>query len=163
MLLATQDRTAWDHAAITRADRLLVTASDLRRPGRFQLQGAIAACHALAPTWADTDWLQIVTLYDLLLRTDPSPVVALNQAIALSHLHGPAHALAQVDRLADRLADYHLLHATRADLLDRLGRAGEAREANRRALPLAATRSSGSCCARGWATGRTDRTDRTMT
>jgi predicted RNA polymerase sigma factor len=138
VLLAEQDRGRWDRAAITRADRLLIEASDLHRPGRFQLQAAIAACHATAPTWAETDWLQIVTLYDVLRRLDPSPVIALNQAIALSHLHGPAEALVEVDRLAGRLADYHLLHATRADLLHRLGRDGEARDANRRALALAA-------------------------
>ena len=94
------------------------------------------ACHGAAATWADTDWLQILTLYDLLLREDPSPVVRLNRAIALDHTHGPEVGLAEADAVADRLVGYHLLHATRADLLARLGRSEAARAANARALAL---------------------------
>ena len=110
------------------------------RPGPFQLQAAIAACHATSPSWAETDWLQIVTLYDVLARHDPSPVVRLNRAVALAQL-GPAAgraALADVDALADRLDGYHLFHATRAELLTALGRDDEADAANARALALTA-------------------------
>ena len=136
ILLQDQDRAQWDDVAISRADGYLVTAAALRRPGRFQLQAAIAGCHASAATWADTGWLQIVTLYDLLLRHDPSPVVRLNHAIALGHVAGPRVALAEVDQLTERLADYHLLHATRAELLTQLGDPAAARLANERALAL---------------------------
>ena len=136
VLLEDQDRTRWDGVAISRADGYLSTAASLRRPGRFQLQAALAGCHASAGTWAETDWLQILTLYDMLLRYDSSPVIRLNQAIALSHVRGPAVALAAVDEMADRLADYHLLHATRAQLLAQLGDAAGARVANERALSL---------------------------
>ncbi len=138
VLLGDQDRSRWDAVAMARAEGYLTRAAALGRPGRFQLQAAIAACHAAAPIWAATDWLQVVTLYDLLLRYDRSPVVRLNQAIALRHLDGPRTALAQVDRLAAELADYHLLHATRASLLSELGDLDGARAANRRALELAA-------------------------
>ena len=122
--------------AVSRADGYLSTAAGLRRPGRFQLQAALAGCHASARTWAETDWLQILTLYDMLLRYDSSPVIRLNQAIALGHVRGPVAALAAVDQMAHRLADYHLLHATRAQLLDRLGDHVAARAANERALAL---------------------------
>src|SRR6185312_11897824 len=101
-------------------------AAAMRRPGRFQLQAAIAGCHASAPTAADTDWLEILILYDMLGRFDPSPVVRLNRAVAL----------AEVDQLATRLSDYHLFHATRAVLLTRLGDTSAARAANERALAL---------------------------
>ena len=140
VLLEDQDRTRWDGVAISRADGYLSTAASLRRPGRFQLQAALAGCHASAGTWAETDWLQILTLYDMLLRYDSSPVIRLNQAIALSHVRGPAVALAAVDEMADRLADYHLLHATRAQLLAQVGDAGAARIANERALSLTSNR-----------------------
>ncbi len=137
VLLADHDRKRWDTVAIARADGYLQRAAKRNQPGRFQLQAAIAGCHASAPSWAETDWLQIVTLYDLLLRWDPSPVVRLNHAIALGHLDGPAAALTEVDTIADRLDGYHLLHATRADLLARLGDHDGARRANERALQLA--------------------------
>ena len=136
VLLADQDRGRWDAVAITRAEGYLARSARLRRPGRFQLQAAIAACHAEALRWEDTDWLQILTLYDLLLRQDPSPVVRLNHAIALSYVAGPAAALVEVDGVADRLAGYHLFHATRAQLLERLGDRAGARTANERALTL---------------------------
>jgi RNA polymerase sigma factor (sigma-70 family) len=137
VVLAQQDRSRWDAVAVARAEGYLQRSAELRRPGRFQLQAAIAACHAAAQTWADTDWLQILTLYDLLLRYDRSPVVRLNRAIALGQHRGPAAALTEVDDLADRLSGYHLFHATRAQLLTQLGRPGEATLANGRALELA--------------------------
>jgi len=136
VLLADQDRSRWDDVAISRADGYLVTAAALGHPGRFQLQAAIAGCHANAASWAETDWLQILTLYDLLLRFDSSPVIRLNHAIALSHLRGPEAALTEVDQVADRLSGYHLLHATRAQLLTALGDHAAARVANERALAL---------------------------
>jgi RNA polymerase sigma-70 factor (ECF subfamily) len=134
--LAAQARSRWDAASIRAADQLLMRAASRHRPGRYQLQAALAACHAQARSAGETDWLQILTLYDMLLRFDRSPVVLLNRAIALAEVSGPADALAEVDALRDRLRDYHLLHATRAQLLASLGRDGEAREANLRALSL---------------------------
>jgi predicted RNA polymerase sigma factor len=136
VLLEDQDRARWDGVAMSRADGYLATAATLGRPGRFQLQAAIAGCHGNATSWAETDWLQILTLYDLLLRFDSSPVIRLNHAIALSHLRGPEAALAEVDQIADRLSGYHLLHATRAQLLTALGDHAAARAANERALAL---------------------------
>ena len=108
-------------------------------PGRFTLQAAIAALHAQAPSYAATDWPQILALYGELLRVWPSPVVALNRAVALAEVDGPAAALAEVEALAEggRLAGYRYLHATRADLLQRLGRDAEAAAAYRAALELA--------------------------
>jgi predicted RNA polymerase sigma factor len=138
VLLADQDRRRWDQVAIARADGYLTRAAAFRRPGTFQLQAAIAACHSTSSSWAETDWLQIVTLYDMLLRLDGSPVVRLNRAIALGRLEGPAVALAEVDTLGPELETYHLLHATRAHLLSELGRVDEAMVANARALALAA-------------------------
>ena len=135
-MLAEQDRSRWDTVAVARADGYLARAAAMRRPGRFQLQAAIAGCHASAPTAADTDWLEILILYDMLGRFDPSPVVRLNRAVALAEVAGPAVALADVDQLAERLADYHLFHATRAVLLTRLGDTEAARAANERALAL---------------------------
>lgn len=136
VLLEDQDRGRWDEVAISRADGYLATAAALHRPGRYQLQAAIAGCHADATSWAETDWLQILTLYDLLLRHDSSPVIKLNHAIALSQLRGAAAGLAEVDQLADRLSGYHLWHATRAKLLTELGDHAAARTANKRALAL---------------------------
>ena len=136
VLMEDQDRTRWDEVAISRADGYLTTAAALGQPGRFQLQAAIAGCHANAASWDETDWLQILTLYDLLLRWDSSPVIRLNHAIALSHLRGPEPALAEVDQIAERLSGYHLLHATRAQLLTALGDHAAARVANERALAL---------------------------
>jgi RNA polymerase sigma-70 factor (ECF subfamily) len=111
----------------------------LRRnqPGAYQLQAAINAVHADAATFEQTDWWQIVALYDQLLEVAPTPVVALNRAIAIGELHGPAAALALVDELD--LENYHLYHATRADLLHRLGRTGEAAATYQRAAVMAPT------------------------
>jgi RNA polymerase sigma-70 factor (ECF subfamily) len=107
-----------------------------RRPGPFQVQAAIVACHSGASSWQTTDWLQIVALYDVLLEWVGSPVVALNRAIALQYVRGADAALAAVDPLAGQLDSYHLFHATRAELLRALGRTEEARQANVRALEL---------------------------
>jgi RNA polymerase sigma-70 factor (ECF subfamily) len=138
VLLPDQDRTRWDRRAIADADAMLVRAAAMGRTGRYQLQAAIAACHTTAPTSEETDWLQIVTLYDLLVHRDPSPVVRLNRAVALSHLEGPAAALRQLDEFAEALSMYHLLHSTRGYLLRALGRDAEAADAYRTALELAA-------------------------
>jgi RNA polymerase sigma-70 factor (ECF subfamily) len=140
VLLRDQDRSLWDGRAIAEADAMLEHAAALGRPGRYQLQAAVAACHATAPTWADTDWLQIVTLYDVLAQHDGSPVVRLNRAVALAQLGGSAtqQALDKVDDLAGRLPGYHLVHAARAELLRLLGRDDEAIEADARALTLTA-------------------------
>lgn len=136
--LADQDRKAWDRAAIAEADRLVVAALRAGPPGRFTLQAAIAALHAQSPSHAETDWPQILTLYDELLAVWPSPVVALNRAVAVAMVHGPAAALDEVEALEDdgRLAAYRYLPATKADLLRRLGRHEEATEAYRAALAL---------------------------
>jgi predicted RNA polymerase sigma factor len=136
--LQRQDRSRWDHQAIADAGRLIARAAALRRPGPYQLQAAIVACHAEAPRWEDTDWAQIAVLYDILLHLAPSPVTRLQRAIALRYVTGPAAALSEVDDLATELADYHLFHATRAELLRDLGRAAEARDADQRALELTA-------------------------
>jgi RNA polymerase sigma-70 factor (ECF subfamily) len=108
-------------------------------PGRFALQAAIATLHATAPAYADTDWAQILVLYDELLKVWPSPVVALNRAVAVAMVSGPAAALAEVEALErdERLAAYRYLPAIRADLLRRLGRRAEAAEAYERAITLA--------------------------
>jgi RNA polymerase sigma-70 factor (ECF subfamily) len=118
---------------------LVVGALRAGPPGRFSLQAAIAALHAQAPGYAQTDWPQILTLYDELLRVWPSPVVALNRAVALAMVDGPAAALEEVEALErdDRLAGYRYLPATKADLLRRLGRGAEAAAAYRVALDLA--------------------------
>ena len=136
--LEEQDRSAWDRDLIAEADRLLVAALRAGPAGRFVLQAAIAALHAQAPSSAETDWPQILTLYDELLRIWPSPVVALNRAVAVSMVDGPEAALAEVEALErdGRLATYRYLPATKADLLHRLGRDAEAADAYRAALAL---------------------------
>ncbi len=137
--LSEQDRSLWDRSAIAEAHELIVAGLRGGRPGRYVLEAAIASLHAEAPTYDDTDWPQIVRLYDALLQAWPSPVVALNRAVAVSMVAGPAEALADVEQLEadDRLARYHYLPAIKADLLRRLGRPEEAAEADRRALELA--------------------------
>lgn len=138
VLLRDQDRGLWDRAALAQGDELLTRAAALHAPGRYQLQGAIAACHASAASWAETDWPQIVVLYDLLLQYDASPVVRLNRTVALAQQGGEAvvASLAGVDALGTELAAYHLFHATRAELLTALGQDAEAADANQRALAL---------------------------
>jgi RNA polymerase sigma factor (sigma-70 family) len=136
VVLRDQDRSSWDIAAIDEGLRLLARAGALHCPGRFQLQAAIAACHCEAASWSETDWLQILTLYDRLVVLDPSPVVSLNRAIALAHVEGPAAALGEVDMLVERLRGYHLLYATRAELLRSLGRWDQAAAADAQALRL---------------------------
>ncbi|WP_152360619.1 RNA polymerase sigma factor [Microlunatus speluncae] len=135
--LQDQDRGRWDSAAIERATALLTrTARRHRTPGPYQLQAAIAACHSEAPTWADTDWDQILVLYDLLIRLQPSAITRLHRAIAVRYVHGPATALAELERLEPQLRDHALFHATRAELLRAAGRPAEAPEADRRASAL---------------------------
>jgi RNA polymerase sigma-70 factor, ECF subfamily len=136
--LDQQDRGAWDRALIAEGHGLVRErlAAGLP-PGRYQVLAAINAVHTSARGIADTDWSQVVALYDQLVRLDPSPIVALNRAIAVAELDGPEVALAAVDRLADRLAGYHAYYATRADLLRRLGRSQDSRAAYDRAIELA--------------------------
>ena len=136
ILLTDQDRSLWDRRAIAEAIALIERAAALHRPGPYQVQAAIAACHAEAESWAVTDWPQILALYDMLLRMVPSPVVRLNRAVALRQVVGPDAALAEVEALAQDLDGYHLFHATRAELLLELGRREQARAAELRALAL---------------------------
>ena len=138
VLLQDQDRARWDQERIGSAMILLQRAATLRRSGPYQLQAAIAACHAEACAWEDTDWRQIVALYDALLELLPSPVVQLNRAIARRYLDGAGAALPEVDALAEALDNYYLFHATRAELLRDLEREPEARAALARALELTA-------------------------
>ena len=139
--LEDQDRGLWDREAIDEACKILDRAVRLRRPGPYQLQAAIAACHAQAPTAGETDWREIAVLYERLSEMAPTPVVLLNRAVAVAIADGPAAGLALVDELeqAGALSDYYLLPATRADLLRRLQRNREATSAYRRALELAPT------------------------
>jgi len=138
VLLADQDRTAWDRAAIAEGVALTERALALGSRGRYALQAYIAAEHARAPRPEDTDWEAIAGAYARLIQLDPSPVIALNRAVAVAMARGPEAGLALADEQAEALAWYHLLHATRADLLRRLGRVVEARAAYERALELAA-------------------------
>src|SRR5438874_10680761 len=136
VLLADQDRSRWDRRAIADGIALIERAGRMRRSGPYQIQAAIAACHAEAGSWAQTDWTQIFMLYEGLARMTGSSVVRLNRAIALSHVAGPERALAEVDGMTGELDRYHLFHSTRAALLRDLGRAEEARTADQRALAL---------------------------
>ena len=140
VLLADQDRARWDRAAIGEALPLVDAALTARRPaGPYALQAAIAALHAGAPSAAATDWRQIAVLYRELLRTRPSPIVALNRAVAVAEADGAAAGLALLAQIGGALDGYHLFHAARADLLRREGRLSEAAAAYRRALELAGT------------------------
>ena len=136
--LENQDRAAWDHAMIDEGLALLDGAIAARAPGPFQLQAAIAALHARAPRPEDTDWPQIAALYTGLAAMDPSPVIALNGAVALAMADGPEAGLRALQPLADDLAGYHLFHAAQADLLRRAGRLNEASTAYRKASDLTA-------------------------
>jgi RNA polymerase sigma-70 factor (ECF subfamily) len=137
VLLADQDRSGWDRAAIDEGQQIVRWCLARNQPGPYQLQAAIAAVHTDAASAQATDWSQILALYDQLLEMAPTPVVALNRAVAIGEVHGPAAALALVDRLD--LDNYYLFHATRADLLRRLGRQTEAEPAYTRAASLAPT------------------------
>ena len=136
VLLPAQDRKLWDPSAIARGIELVERAGAMRTPGPYQLQAAIAAVHSEARSWEDTDWHQIVLLYDALLRWSDSPVVRLNRAVAVSQFAGPEIALGEVNDLAISLGGYHLFHSTRAELLDKVGEPALAREARLRALDL---------------------------
>jgi len=138
ILLDQQDRSLWNRAQIAEGLALVERALSSRAFGPYTLQAAIAAVHAEAPTAATTDWPQIVGLYDVLLRAEPSPVVELNRAAAVAMRDGPAAGLALVDAILARgdLRDYHLAHSARADLCRRLGRRAEACAAYERALSL---------------------------
>lgn len=140
VLLAEQDRSRWDRALIARAISLIEQAAERKRPGPYQLEAAIAACHAEAASLESTDWQQIVVLYDLLLRMRPSPVVRLNRAVALRQIAGAEAALAEVNALAEELDGYHLFHAIRGELLLELSYREQGRAAALRALELTQNR-----------------------
>ena len=142
VILEDQDRSRWDHSQIAEA-LPLVDEAFRGEPGPYAVQAAIAAQHCRAASTKDTDWAQIVRLYDILERLQPSPVVSLNRAVAVAMAEGPRPALALVDALADAgdLDNYHLLHACRADLLRRIGSVAEAAQSYRRALTLATNES----------------------
>jgi RNA polymerase sigma-70 factor, ECF subfamily len=138
LLLSEQDRSRWDRAAIAEGVALVRSALVARPPSRYALQAAIAAVHAEAPSWQQTDWAEVVALYGVLAEIWPSPVVALNRAVAVGFAHGPAAGLAELDALTGepQLAGYAYLAASRADFLRQLGRTDEAREAYTEALHL---------------------------
>ena len=139
ILLEDQDRSLWDRGRIKEAQDLIEQAFATRSGGSYVLQAAIAAVHAKAPTAGDTDWAQVVAFYDVLLRIDPSPVVALNRAAALGMHDGPETGLAAIEAVLEQggLDDYHLAHAARADMQRRLGLVGAAQVSYQRALELA--------------------------
>ena len=139
VLLEDQDRSLWNRDQIAEGKALVERALSSRRFGPYTVQAAIAAVHAEASNAAVTDWAQIVGLYDVLVRAEPSPVVELNRAVAVAMRDGPLAGLELIDAVLGRgdLADYHLAHATRADLCRRLGRTAEAKDSYRRALALA--------------------------
>jgi RNA polymerase sigma-70 factor, ECF subfamily len=135
VLLADQDRTRWDHTLVEEGQALVRRCLRRGQPGPYQIQAAINAVHSDAPSTAETDWTQVVALYDQLLAVTPTPVVALNRAVAVAELSGPAPALELVEAL--RLDRYHLYHSVRGNLLRRLGREREATAAYEKALDLA--------------------------
>ena len=139
ILLDDQDRSLWNRAQIAEGLALVQQALSSHRFGPFTLQAAIAAVHAEAPNAAATDWAQIVGLYDVLVRSNPSPVVELNRAVAVAMRDNPSAGLALIDAILDRgdLLDYYLAHSARADLCRRLGKSAEARASYQRALSLA--------------------------
>jgi RNA polymerase sigma-70 factor, ECF subfamily len=139
VLLEDQDRSRWDRGQIAEGKALIQRSLVSRRFGAYTIQAAISAVHADAPTAAETDWPQIVSLYDVLMQSTPSPIVELNRAVAVALRDGPQSGLALVDAILDRgdLADYHLAHAARADLCRRLNRTPDARTSYERALSLA--------------------------
>jgi RNA polymerase sigma-70 factor, ECF subfamily len=139
ILLDDQDRSVWNREQIAEGAALVERAIASRRIGPYTLQAAISAVHAQAPTAVATDWSQIVGLYDVLVRAEPSPVVELNRAVAVAMRDGPAAGLALIDAILSRgeLADYHLAHSARGELCRRLGKTADARAAYERALALA--------------------------
>lgn len=138
VLLANQDRGRWDTRRIRRGLAFLEEAASLGKPGPFQIQAAIVACHAESPSWEQTDWRQIIALYDELYRLAPTPVVWLNRAIARAQVDGPAEALRDMDACAAELERYNLYHSARAQMLSQLGDRAEERRALGRALQLTA-------------------------
>ena len=138
ILLEDQDRTLWNRDQITEGLALVERALSSRRFGQYTLQAAIAAVHAEAPDAAATNWEQIVALYDLLMKVEPSPIIELNRSVAIAMRDGPLAGLQLIDDILKRgdLADYHLVHSARADLYRRLGRTEEARASYERALAL---------------------------
>jgi RNA polymerase sigma-70 factor, ECF subfamily len=138
ILLQDQDRSLWNPMQIEEGVRLVEQALVSDQVGQYTLQAAIATTHATASTFADTNWSQIVELYDLLLRVTPSPVVELNRAVAVAIRDGPGEGLALIDGILERgdLGDYHLVYAVQADLYQRLGRTADARSAYQQALRL---------------------------
>jgi RNA polymerase sigma-70 factor (ECF subfamily) len=150
VLLPDQDRSLWDQAMIAEGQQIVRACLRRNRPGPYQIQAAINAVHSDAPTAAQTDWAQILALYDQLIAVSPTPVVALNRCVAVAEVHGPAAALELVDQLS--LDGYHLFHATRADLLRRLGRPGDAAAAYDAAIAR-----TGNGAERAFLAGRRDR------
>ena len=148
ILLPKQDRSLWDGSMIAEGIALIEQAAALRRPGPYQVEAAIVACHAEAESWDTTDWRQIVVLYDLLLSMRPSPVVRLNRAVALRQVAGPEVALAEVNALSQELDHYHLFHAIRGELLLELSHREQARASALRALELTQNRAEQSLLAR---------------
>ena len=136
ILLRDQNRTLWDRSMITEGIALIEQAAALGRPGHYQVEAAIVACHAEAANWTATDWRQIVLLYHLLLQLKPSPVVRLNRAVALRQVEGPEVALEEVNALAGDLENYHLFHAIRGELLLESSKREQARASALRALEL---------------------------
>lgn len=139
VLLRDQDRSLWDRSLIADGQALVLACMRRRRLGPFQLQAAIQAMHCAAPRYEETDWAAIVRFYDRLLAAMPTPVVTLNRAVAVAETNGPEAGLALLDGIAEELDGYHLLHATRASMLERLGRPHEAALAYDRAAALART------------------------
>jgi predicted RNA polymerase sigma factor len=148
ILLPKQDRSLWDRSMIAEGIALIEQAAALRRPGPYQVEAAIVACHAEAESWDATDWRQIVVLYDLLVSMRPSPVVRLNRAVALRQVAGPEAALKEVDALSQDLDLYHLYHAIRGELLLELSHREQARASALRALELTQNRAEQSLLAR---------------
>jgi len=140
ILLAKQDRSHWNRQMIGEAIAMIERAAALKHPGPYQVQAALAACHAEAESWEATDWPQILILYDFLLCMVPSPVVRLNRAVALRYVAGPEAALAEVEELAGDLAGYHLFHTIRGELLMELGLREQAQASELRALMLTENR-----------------------
>lgn len=140
ILLVDQDRSQWDAALVASGRAALDRAAVLRSPGRYQLHAAIATCHMDAATADETDWLQVLTLYDVLLAYDPSPIVRLNRVVALAQVDPSEAALSELDAIADQLAGFHLWHAVRAHVLRGLGHERQAEAEDIRALELTANR-----------------------